>query len=415
MGLPRLAGFEGRLGHQPRPLLAARRLYDHASCPARPRRCARSSCRRRSAARSGASAIEQPAGGGRRRRRASARSWHARRERGEGLRVRDGCAASRLRRRVVLQQPVHAVERRDRGGVEPRPRRRCRVPASAGARAARSRSRRSRRCARAASASRPAPAFSVAHHLDRRGELVRRPPAPRLRAVVIAPDAERLGEHERVARPRAGVRQHRAAGRPCRSRPARTSARRRRSSGRRRPRSRPRRRRPGRPRGSRASTSAPRRSSGKATRFSAVSGAPPIAYTSESALAAAMRPKSYGSSTIGVKKSTVCTSARSSRSRYTAASSPVAEPTSRRGSSLGRSAAHDRQQRRGRELASATGPVRESAQRDRRHSAHPSAGAARRPRRGRRAARARARTRRSPSRPCRYRCRGCSTRAAPRA
>ena len=56
-------------------------------------------------------------------------------------------------------------------------------------------------------------------------------------------------------------------------------------------------------------------SSGKATRFSAVIGRPPMAYTSLSALAAAMRPKSNGSSTIGVKKSTVWTSARSSATR----------------------------------------------------------------------------------------------------
>jgi len=39
--------------------------------------------------------------------------------------------------------------------------------------------------------------------------------------------------------------------------------------------------------------------------LSAVSGVPPIAYTSESAFAAAMRPKSNASSTMGVKKSTV--------------------------------------------------------------------------------------------------------------
>src|SRR6201996_5639127 len=54
---------------------------------------------------------------------------------------------------------------------------------------------------------------------------------------------------------------------------------------------------------------------------------------SESALAAAIRPKSNGSSTIGVKKSTVWTSARSSLSANTAASSPDAEPTSSCGSS----------------------------------------------------------------------------------
>ena len=47
------------------------------------------------------------------------------------------------------------------------------------------------------------------------------------------------------------------------------------------------------------------------TSASAMMGVPPIAYTSENAFAAAMRPKSYASSTIGVKKSTVATIARS--------------------------------------------------------------------------------------------------------
>src|SRR6266567_3662009 len=50
---------------------------------------------------------------------------------------------------------------------------------------------------------------------------------------------------------------------------------------------------------------------------------------SESALAAATRPQSRASSTIGVKKSVVSTSARWSSSRSTAASSPSAAPTSR--------------------------------------------------------------------------------------
>src|SRR3954471_19215844 len=40
-----------------------------------------------------------------------------------------------------------------------------------------------------------------------------------------------------------------------------------------------------------------------------------------------MRPNSYGSSTIGAKKSTVWTSARSSRSTKTPASSKVSRPT----------------------------------------------------------------------------------------
>src|SRR6266849_7792879 len=53
---------------------------------------------------------------------------------------------------------------------------------------------------------------------------------------------------------------------------------------------------------------------------------------SDSALAAAMRPKSYGSSTIGMKKSVVATTACSSFRRYTAASSLVSIPTSSAGS-----------------------------------------------------------------------------------
>ena len=50
--------------------------------------------------------------------------------------------------------------------------------------------------------------------------------------------------------------------------------------------------------------------SGVPTMLSAVSGRPPIAKMSESALAAAISPYWNGSSTIGVKKSTVCTRAR---------------------------------------------------------------------------------------------------------
>src|SRR5213594_2527281 len=53
---------------------------------------------------------------------------------------------------------------------------------------------------------------------------------------------------------------------------------------------------------------------------------------SDSALVAAMRQKSYGSSTIGMKKSVVATTACSSFRRYTAASSPVSIPTSSAGS-----------------------------------------------------------------------------------
>jgi hypothetical protein len=51
--------------------------------------------------------------------------------------------------------------------------------------------------------------------------------------------------------------------------------------------------------------------------LSAAVGFPPIAYTSDSAFAAATRPKSRGPSTIGVKKSVVSTSASSSDSLYT--------------------------------------------------------------------------------------------------
>src|SRR5262245_4903814 len=52
---------------------------------------------------------------------------------------------------------------------------------------------------------------------------------------------------------------------------------------------------------------------------------------SESELAAAIWPYENGSSTIGVKKSTVCTSARCRSSRYTPASSNVLELTSTSG------------------------------------------------------------------------------------
>ena len=48
---------------------------------------------------------------------------------------------------------------------------------------------------------------------------------------------------------------------------------------------------------------------GTASSASARIGVPPIAYTSDSAFAAAMRPKSNGSSTIGMKKSVVATRA----------------------------------------------------------------------------------------------------------
>ena len=66
---------------------------------------------------------------------------------------------------------------------------------------------------------------------------------------------------------------------------------------------------------------------GMATSASAMMGLPPMAYTSDSALVAAMRPNSYGSSTMGMKKSVVATSAWLSFRRYTAASSEVSMPT----------------------------------------------------------------------------------------
>src|SRR6266567_7153891 len=69
------------------------------------------------------------------------------------------------------------------------------------------------------------------------------------------------------------------------------------------------------------------RSAGKPIMLSAVSGRPPMAKMSESELAAAICPYENGSSTIGVKKSTVCTRARCRSRRYTPASSKVLELT----------------------------------------------------------------------------------------
>src|SRR5213078_16316 len=69
-------------------------------------------------------------------------------------------------------------------------------------------------------------------------------------------------------------------------------------------------------------------SAGKPMMFRAVNGRPPMAKTSESELAAAIWPYENGSSTIGVKKSTVCTRARCRSRRYTPASSNVLELTS---------------------------------------------------------------------------------------
>ena len=78
-----------------------------------------------------------------------------------------------------------------------------------------------------------------------------------------------------------------------------------------------------------ARTSRGRSSRGQATRFSPNRGVPPMAYTSEAALVAAMRPQVWGSSTTGAKKSAVEIRARPSPSRQAAASSPVSVPTMR--------------------------------------------------------------------------------------
>src|SRR5216684_718460 len=72
--------------------------------------------------------------------------------------------------------------------------------------------------------------------------------------------------------------------------------------------------------------------SGKPTIDSAETALPPMAYTSLNAFAAAICPKVCGSSTMGVKKSTVWTIAISGLSRYTPASSLVSKPTSTFGS-----------------------------------------------------------------------------------
>ena len=71
---------------------------------------------------------------------------------------------------------------------------------------------------------------------------------------------------------------------------------------------------------------------GKARMLSAVTGFPPMANTSDRALAAATAPNSYGSSTTGVKKSSVSTAALSLSTCQTAASSAVSKPSSRFGS-----------------------------------------------------------------------------------
>src|SRR5438034_1252769 len=74
-------------------------------------------------------------------------------------------------------------------------------------------------------------------------------------------------------------------------------------------------------------------SRGNPATASAKRTSPPIAYTSDIALAAATAPHVYASSTTGGKKSTVSTIARSGVIRYTAASSAWPRPTSRSRSS----------------------------------------------------------------------------------
>ena len=85
------------------------------------------------------------------------------------------------------------------------------------------------------------------------------------------------------------------------------------------------------PRSTSAARSALSTSRGQPSRLSATSGSPPTAYTSDSALVAAMAPKVYASSATGVKKSAVATTARSALIRTTAASSPCSTPMSRSG------------------------------------------------------------------------------------
>ena len=82
------------------------------------------------------------------------------------------------------------------------------------------------------------------------------------------------------------------------------------------------------PRSTSAASSIGSTSRGQPSRLTATTGVPPMAYTSESAFVAAIRPQSYASSTTGVKKSTVATIAVPDSSRTTAASSPSSSPTS---------------------------------------------------------------------------------------
>ena len=104
-------------------------------------------------------------------------------------------------------------------------------------------------CTPAAERRRGAVAVQRGHHVDRLGQ--RRVARPALHGGRHRARAQRLGQHQRVAGPAAGVGDAPRRVRPRRSPPSRTSARRRRSSGRRRsprrPRRPPRRRRAGSP------------------------------------------------------------------------------------------------------------------------------------------------------------------------
>ena len=83
---------------------------------------------------------------------------------------------------------------------------------------------------------------------------------------------------------------------------------------------------------------------------------------SESAFVAAIRPNAYGSSTIGVKKSTVWTMASSSVSCTTPASSAVSAADEHARIGRARQPGDDRAQVGGRELAAAAGAVREGGE-----------------------------------------------------
>ena len=183
------------------------------------------------------------------------------------------------------------------------------------------------------------------------------------------PDAERLGEGQRQTGARGILAQqpvrvadagHRHA--VERLRASRWCARRPPGS---RPRAPPRRRRGAPRRAGRGR--APRAAS--PTRLIASTHSPPIAHTSDIALAATMRPQSNGSSTTGVKKSAVLITARPASSRTTAASSPSA-PTSRSGPPGRSTPASSRLELADRHLAGAPA-ARRVLRHPHRHAHHP--------------------------------------------